>query len=237
MDALYRRYGRWVPTYLYNHPHSLVKNCLIKKDIAENMDLSRVIMNKLLDVNSLPMQALFLVFRKHPVRSWSALSSLYLNSPYLIFDADDYEVSHEKTPNNQPEGTSICKTEDTITEDWSQSSKKVTSACSVVNVWEMVTTIQNLSFEFKENSEEIVLIHNILANLIETLNQARTRESGIPILPVHTKSPGPSKRHIPIHVRKSTKLPIDHVGSHKEKITATSKIFLMEKVTQQSRLR
>ena len=46
MDARYRRYGLWVPTYLYNHPHSLVKNCLIKKDIAENMDLSGVIMIK-----------------------------------------------------------------------------------------------------------------------------------------------------------------------------------------------
>ena len=92
----------------------------------------------------------------------------------------------------------------------------------------MVTTIRNLSFEFKENSEEIVLVHNTLANLIETLNQARTRESGIPILLVHIKSPGPLKRHIPIPVRKSTKLPSDRVASHKDKITATSKIFLME---------
>ena len=46
MDAHYRRYGHWVPTYLYNCPHSLVKDCLIKKDIAENMDLSGVIMIK-----------------------------------------------------------------------------------------------------------------------------------------------------------------------------------------------
>ena len=93
----------------------------------------------------------------------------------------------------------------------------------------MLTTIRNLSFEFKENSKEIVLVHNTLANLIETLNQARTRESGIPILPVHIKSPGPSKRHIPIPVCKSTKLPSDRVGSHKDKITAALKIFLMEK--------
>ena len=259
MDARYRRYGRWVPAYLYNRPHSLVKHCLIKKDIAENMDLSGVIMIKhsVFAVSSCtktaikyfvsfgdditmpkctcvdwmstayPCKHFFLVFRKYPAWSWSALSSLYLNSPYLNLDTDEYEISHEKTPYNQPEGTSICKTGEAVTEDWSQRSKKVTNACYGVNVREMLTTIRNLSFEFKENSEEIVLVHNTLSNLIETLNQARTRESGIPILPVHIKSPGPSKRHIPIP--ESTKLPSDRVGSHKDKITAASKIFLMEK--------
>ena len=72
-------------------------------------------------------------------------------------------------------------------------------------------------------------MRNTLASLIEKLHQARTRESGISISSAHIKSSGPSKMNIPIPVCKSIKLPSESVGSHKDKITAASKIFLIEK--------
>ncbi|XP_065682460.1 uncharacterized protein LOC136095630 [Hydra vulgaris] len=92
----------------------------------------------------------------------------------------------------------------------------------------MLTTIQNLSFKFEENSEEIVLVYNTLANLIKKLEQTRTKESGIPIPPLNIK-PSHSKRLIPIPVRKPMRLPINRVGNHKDMVIASSKIFLEEK--------
>nr|XP_047145394.1 uncharacterized protein LOC105848782 isoform X2 [Hydra vulgaris] len=261
MDARYRRYARWVPSYLYNRPHSFVKHCLIKKSNVENLDLSGVIMIKhgVFAVLSstkpatkyfvsfgdeitmpkctclnwistaYPCKHFFLVFRKYPAWSWSALSSLYLRSPFLNLDADDYEASHEKPPFSRPESSILPKKELDVINDWNEKSKKITSVCSGVNVREMLTTIQNLTYEFEENSEEIVLVYSTLASLIKKLEKNRTKESGIPLSPLDIKLPCHLKRNIPIPVRKPMKLPTDRVGNHKDMVIASSKIFLEEK--------
>ncbi|XP_065657884.1 uncharacterized protein LOC136082459 isoform X2 [Hydra vulgaris] len=262
MDARYRRYGCWVPKYLYNRPRSLVKHCLLRKSTADYMDLNTVVMMKhgIFTVSSTidsstkyfvhfgdenimpkctcydwistgyPCKHFFAIFKKYPAWSWNTLSKLYVNSPFLNLDEDNYDIFHEKKPFNFSKllsplkESSLSLKKNTTVEDQNDICKKHIPIYSGVDVREMLNTIKNLSFEFEANSDELVMLHKTLSTLIDKLNKGRVRESGIPVTQTNNKL---SKKHISIPVRKPIKAQTKRVGSQKEKTSNASKVFIV----------
>ncbi|XP_065680304.1 uncharacterized protein LOC124806293 [Hydra vulgaris] len=172
----------------------------------------------------------FVVFRKYPAWSWNALSVLYRNSPYLNIDSENYEIEHEKTAFNSFKALLPLIQEQTVIVNQKQSYKNTQPIYSGVDVREMLNTVKNLSFEFDENSFEIMLLHKTLSSLIEKLNKGRVKESGIAVRRLNDKSSNSLKKHIQIPIRKPIKLPFKRVGSRKDEAIAASKIFITEEV-------
>ncbi|XP_065651150.1 uncharacterized protein LOC136079345 [Hydra vulgaris] len=93
-----------------------------------------------------PCKHFFAIFKKYPAWSWNTLSKLYVNSPFLNLDEDNYDIFHEKKPFNFSKSLSPLKESSlslkkkTTIEDQNDICKKHVPIYSGVDVREMLNT-------------------------------------------------------------------------------------------------
>ena len=282
MSSAYMRYADDIDNSLKNQPHQMVKHCLLKKSLGENLDPTGIKVegigkfsikyyknNEERNYNvsfsdddnmpncscpdwkssAYPCKHFFAIFKKFPCWNWNSLSSLYRNSPYLNLDLDflnDKEHTKQTKSKGNNSSSESSNENDFISNieltDLPVPKKRKRTQKNGESIRSLLNTIRSLSFLVENDDVLIESTHNQLSEIINEMEEAVPKESGVPLLPkipknvnskIHTSDrPSTTKKFcfkkLPIPKRRNTKF--KRVGEKKEKLVQASQIKIEEKI-------